>query len=81
MRNHRNLYVPAYRSKGGGVVVVDVWIDRNGTVTTARIASSTNSELNQQALSAARNSRTLFDINNSAPAPQRGTITYTFVAQ
>lgn len=81
VRNHRNLYVPAYRSKGGGVVVVDVWIDRNGTVTTARIASSTNSELNQQALSAARNSRTLFDINNSAPAPQRGTITYTFVAQ
>ena len=81
VRHHRDLYVPAYRSKGGGVVVVDVWLDRNGTVTQARIASSTNSELNQQALSAARHRKTLFKIDDSAPASQRGTITYTFVAQ
>lgn len=81
VRHHRDLYVPAYRSKGGGVVVVDVWLDRNGTVTQARIASSTNSELNQQALSAARHRRTLFKIDDSAPTSHRGTITYTFVAQ
>ena len=81
VRHHRDLYVPAYRSKGGGVVVVDVWLDRNGTVTQARIASSTNAELNQQALSAARHRKTLFKIDDSAPASQRGTITYTFVAQ
>lgn len=81
VRHHRDLYVPAYRSKGGGVVVVDVWLDRNGTVTQARIASSTNSELNQQALAAARHSKTLFKIDDSAPASHRGTITYTFVAQ
>lgn len=81
VRHHRDLYVPAYRSKGGGVVVVDVWLDRNGTVTQARIASSTNSELNQQALAAARHRKTLFKIDDSAPASHRGTITYTFVAQ
>lgn len=81
VRHHRDLYVPAYRAKGGGIVVVDVWIDRNGTVTNAHIASSTNSELNEQALAAARNRRTLFRIDGTAPSPQRGTITYTFVAQ
>lgn len=81
VRHHRDLYVPAYRAKGGGIVVVDVWLDRNGTVTNARIASSTNAELNDQALVAARHHRTLFRIDSSAPSSQRGTITYTFVAQ
>ena len=81
VRHHRDLYVPAYRAKSGGVVVVDVWLDRNGTVTAARIASSTNAELNEQALAAARHRRTLFRIEQSAPQSHRGTITYTFVAQ
>lgn len=81
VREHRDLYVPAYRSQGGGIVVVDVWIDRNGRVTSARIASSTNSSLNDQALAAARHTRTLFRIESSAPQSHRGTITYTFVAQ
>ena len=81
VRHHRDLYVPAYRSRGGGIVVVDVWLDRNGKVTQARIASSTNKELNQQALEAARHHKTLFKIDGSAPASQQGTITYTFVAQ
>ena len=81
VRHHRDLYVPAYRAKGGGIVVVDVWLDRNGSVTAARIASSTNDELNDEALSAARNRRTLFRIDDTAPSSHRGTITYTFVAQ
>ena len=81
VRHHRDLYVPAYRSKGGGIVVVDVWLDRNGKVTQARIASSTNKELNEQALEAARHRKTLFRIDDSAPVSHRGTITYTFVAQ
>lgn len=81
VRHHRDLYVPAYRSKGGGIVVVDVWLDRNGKVTQARIASSTNKELNQQALDAAYDRRTLFMIDDSAPTSHRGTITYTFMAQ
>ncbi len=81
VRHHRDLYVPAYKTKGGGVVVVDVWLDRNGTVTSARIQSSTNSELNASALAAARHRKTLFRIDDTAPASHRGTITYTFVAQ
>ena len=81
VRHHRDLYTPAYRAKSGGVVVVDVWLNRNGEVTAARIQSSTNPELNDQALSAARNKRTRFNIDSSAPTSHRGTITYTFVAQ
>lgn len=81
VRHHRDLYVPAYKTKGGGVVVVEVSLDRNGTVIAARIESSTNSELNAQALAAARHSRTLFRIDNTAPQTHKGTITYTFVAQ
>lgn len=81
VRHHRDLYVPAYRTKSGGVVVIDVWLNRNGEVTSARIQSSTNPELNDQALAAARHKRTLFRIDGSAPASHRGTITYTFVAQ
>lgn len=82
VRHHRgDLYKPAYRAKGGGIVVVDVWINRNGTVTDARIASSTNPELNKLALDAAKHANTLFNIDNTAPTSHRGTITYTFLAQ
>ena len=81
VRNHRNLYVPAYTAKGGGVVVLEVLIDRNGAVTSARVASSSNSSLNQVAINAARNYNTRFNIDGSAPSPHRGTITYTFIAQ
>ena len=81
VRNHKDLYVPAYTARGGGVVVLDVWLDRNGAVTNARVASSTNASLNSTALSAARNYKTRFNIDGSAPAPHKGTITYTFVAQ
>lgn len=81
VRNHRNLYIPAYTARGGGVVVLDVWLDRNGAVTSARVASSTNASLNQIALQAARNYNTRFNIDGSAPGSHKGTITYTFVAQ
>ena len=81
VRNHNDLYIPAYTALGGGVVVVDVWLDRNGAVTSARVASSTNASLNSTALSAARNYKTRFNIDGSAPTSHKGTITYTFVAQ
>ena len=81
VRSDRGLYIPAYTAKGGGVVVLEVLIDRNGAVTSARVASSTNSSLNQVAIKAARNYNTRFNIDGSAPSPHRGTITYTFIAQ
>lgn len=75
------LYAPAYKAKGGGQVIVEVKIDRDGKVISAVVRSSTNSELNSYALSAARNVGTHFNIDPNAPNPNYGTITYTFVAQ
>lgn len=81
VRHHRDLYTPAYRAKGGGVVVVEIILNRNGEVKSARIVSSSNPELEAQALAAAKHKRTRFNIDSTAPAEHRGTITYTFVAQ
>ena len=76
-----SLYKPAYRAKGEGVVVVEVKVNRNGTVTSAIVRSSTNRELDSYARSAALNAGTLFNIDPEAPVSNIGTITYTFVAQ
>ena len=76
-----SLYKPAYRAKGEGVVVVEVKVNRNGTVTSAIVRSSTNRELDSYARSAALNAGTLFNIDPEAPVSNVGTITYTFVAQ
>jgi TonB family protein len=76
-----SLYKPAYRAKEGGYVVVEVRVDRNGTVKSAVVRESSNSALNEIARKAALNSGTLFNIDPNAPVSNVGTITYTFVAQ
>lgn len=76
-----SLYKPAYRAKGEGVVVVEVKVNRNGTVTSAIVRSSTNRELDSYARNAALNAGTLFNIDSEAPVSNVGTITYTFIAQ
>lgn len=75
------LYTPAYRAKEGGYVVVEVRVNRNGSVVSAVVKESSNSSLNDVALNAARNAGTLFNIDPNAPVSNVGTITYTFVAQ
>lgn len=76
------LEVPAYRCEGGGKVVVEITVTRVGKVADASVRSvSGGSEecISEMALWAAR--RTLFDSKEEAPARQKGTITYIFVAQ
>lgn len=75
------LYTPAYRAKEGGYVIVEVRVNRNGSVVSAVVKESSNSSLNDVALNAARNAGTLFNIDPNAPISNVGTITYTFVAQ
>ena len=77
----KKLYKPAYLEKEGGRVVVEVRVDRNGTVKSAVVKESSNSALNETARKAARNAKTLFNIDRNAPVSNVGTITYTFVAQ
>ena len=75
------LYTPAYRAEKGGYVVVEVRVNRNGSVVSAVVKESSNSSLNDVALNAAHNAGTLFNIDPNAPVSNVGTITYTFVAQ
>lgn len=76
------LYAPAYRAEHSGIVVVEVYIDRNGEVKRTKIIqSSGNKTLDDEALRAAKHKRTIFNIDDTAPQMHRGTITYTFIAQ
>lgn len=76
-----SLYKPAYLAKEGGYVVLEVRVDRNGTVKGAVVKESSNSALNEIARKAALNTGTIFNIDPNAPVSNVGTITYTFVAQ
>ena len=79
VRYSRHLVKPAYRCEGGGEVVVSVVVNQRGEVISAVVASGGDECMRQTAVESARNSR--FDINNSAPAKQQGTITYIFIPQ
>ena len=79
VRYSRYLVKPAYRCEGGGEVIVSVTINQRGEVISAVVTSGGDECIRQTAVESARNSR--FDINNSAPAKQQGTITYIFIPQ
>ena len=81
-RTARYLPVPAYKCRGGGRVVVDIEVQRDGAVGRATIdaANSVIDDcMNTAAIEAARASR--FSIMTNAPNRQTGSITYLFVAQ
>lgn len=81
-RYHVSLPVPVYLAQGGGTVIVDIKVNRDGTVVDA-VARKNNSIRDQQISVYAQEaaSRTIFNKDDSAPAIQKGTIQYTFVAQ
>jgi hypothetical protein len=81
-RYHRRLPIPVYLSQGGGKIIVDITVSRQGTVIQAEPRKSPGNRDEQLYLYAkAAASRTVFNADPSAPEPQRGTIHYTFVAQ
>ena len=69
----------AYQCEGGGEVVVGITVNPSGEVVAAKVASGGDDCMREAALEAARNS--LFNIDDSAPARQSGTITYLFIPQ
>ncbi len=79
LRHERYLVKPAYRCEGGGEVVISITVNRTGEVLSAQLVGGGDECMQQTALRSARNS--LFDINESAPARQSGTITYIFIPQ
>jgi len=81
-RYHLQLPIPVYLAQGGGEVVVDILVNRNGEVLTAIPREGTNlSDLTILAYAKQAAEKTLFNTDNSAPERERGTITYIFVAQ
>ncbi len=81
-RYHRRLPIPVYLAQGGGLVVVDIVVNRRGRVIQADVRNSVDLKdpmLKVYARQAAQ--RTVFNADESAPAQQKGTISYTFVAQ
>lgn len=81
-RHHVSLPIPVYLAKGGGKIIVDIVVDRNGKVTQATPRAD-RSVRDEQIIFYAQAAalRTLFNSDPSAPAAQRGTIHYTFIAQ
>lgn len=79
VRTSRYLDTPAYRCQGGGEVVVEITVDREGEVVNARVASGGDACMQECALQSAR--RSLFNRDASAPARQTGTISYIFIPQ
>lgn len=79
VRTSRHLHVPAYKCEGGGEVVVEITVNRAGDVTNARVVEGGDDCMRESALGSARRSR--FNIDDSAPARQQGTITYIFIPQ
>lgn len=82
VRHALQMPVPSYMCEGGGEVVVNIEVDRDGYVLRASIderRSEKNECLRQAALQKAEDS--VFNADVNAPAKQHGTIEYLFISQ
>ena len=81
-RFHIRLPIPVYLAKSGGEIKVDIQVDRSGKVIKAAVTSTKatgDPMLTEYAIQAAE--RSVFNADTKAPAVQKGSITYKFVAQ
>lgn len=80
-RGAKSLHRPNDDFSEEGIVVVDIWVNRQGKVTRAEVATKgttvINSDMRNKAKQAAM--RSSFASDPDAPEEQHGTITYTFV--
>jgi TonB family protein len=79
-RGYQSLPLPLYDYQGEGIVVVEVTVDRTGTVTKAVAGVKGSTTLDEYLLRVARDAalKAKFDSNPDAPAIQQGTIRYNF---
>lgn len=82
-RNPESLPKPEYNYQEEGKVVVEITVDKYGNVTKATAGVKGSTTLNKNLLQAARKAalNAKFDRKPSAPAYQKGTITYYFILQ
>ena len=82
-RNPESLPKPIYLAKEHGKIVVEVTVDRYGNVTSATPGVKGSTTINKSLIKAAKDAalKAKFDKKLTAPAFQKGTITYHFVLQ
>lgn len=81
-RYHARLPIPVYLAEGGGEVIVDIVVGRDGRVLSANPRLNPKiTDLNILAYAKQAAEKTWFNEDASAPEKQKGTITYRFVAQ
>jgi hypothetical protein len=81
-RYHVSLPIPVYLTQSGGLIVVDIAVNRQGRVIEAEPRENPSIRDDQIYLYAkAAATRTIFNADPDAPNPQKGTIHYTFVPQ
>ncbi|MFA8436577.1 MAG: hypothetical protein ACEPOZ_18870 [Marinifilaceae bacterium] len=80
-RNSLSIPKPDYNYQEGGKVVVEVTVDRNGKVVTARPGMPGSTTSNSQLFAAAKKAalKAVFNADSKAAAYQKGTITYHFM--
>jgi hypothetical protein len=81
-RYHVRLPIPVYLAEGGGEVIVDIAVNRDGRVISAN--PRPNSEIKDLTILAYAQQaaeKTLFNPDSTAPEKEKGTITYLFVPQ
>jgi len=81
-RYHVSLPIPVYLAQGGGKIVIEIVVDRQGKVIQATLRAGQKIRDEQIIIYAqAAALRTLFNADPKAPSSQKGTIHYTFIAQ
>jgi len=81
-RYHVSLPIPVYLARGGGKIVIEINVDRQGRVIDANLVAGQKIR-DQQIVNYAQTAalKTLFNTDPKAPAVQKGTIHYNFIAQ
>jgi hypothetical protein len=81
-RYHLRLPIPVYMARGGGVVIVDIVVNRQGRVVSAKPRQTSEVKDEQIYLySRIAAQRSIFNTDVTAPELQKGTIRYTFIPQ
>jgi len=81
-RYHLSLPIPVYLAQGGGKIIIEIVVDRQGRVIQATPKAGQKVRDEQIILYAQTAAlRTVFNTDTKAPQNQKGTIHYNFIAQ